>query len=176
MVKMKNKLFHQLWPLILIIIFSVAIVTFTEKKELENLLTYIFNYISLSTFLGFAITLYSFNYNSSSKVKAQLESRKVETESAQALKEINQALKTIGNFYKESKDNLIFIFANFSLSVIMVSCKKIDLPVISWPLKKPLSGLNLINFFSLLILFSSLYALYDLLKSLVLINGREFLI
>jgi hypothetical protein len=58
---------------------------------------------------------------------------------------------------------------------MIISCKKIDIPVLKFSISATISGANILNFISLLLLFFTLYAVYDLLKALVLINGREFL-
>jgi len=73
---MKHKIFHQLWPLLIIIIFSTMIVLFTELNELEELLDYVFNYSVFGTLFGFALTIYGLNYHSISKVKSEIKDEK----------------------------------------------------------------------------------------------------
>lgn len=172
---MKNKVFQQLWPLIIIFIFSALIVSFTELSELDKILDYVFTHTVFVSLFALALTIYGFNYNSISKVKAEIESRKNERNNKKLEKMLKKATKIMNKFYKESKDDLIFVFFSLILSFIMISCKELDLSFLELPKSENLISGKIINLFSLLLLFSTLYAVYDLLKALVLINGREFL-
>jgi hypothetical protein len=171
---MKNKLFQQLWPLIIIFIFSALIVSFTELSELDKILDYVFTHTVFVSLFALALTIYGFNYNSISKVKAEIESRK--NEKNKKLEEmLKKATKRLNKFYKESREDLIYVFFSLILSFIIISCKKIKFSFLELSKSGNLISGKIINLFSLLLLFSTLYAVYDLLKALVLINGREFL-
>jgi len=171
---MKNKLFQQLWPLIIIFIFSALIVSFTELSELDKILDYVFSHTVFVFLFALALTIYGFNYNSISKVKAEIESRK--NEKNKKLEEmLKKATKRLNKFYKESREDLIYVFFSLILSFIIISCKKIKFSFLELSKSGNLISGKIINLFSLLLLFSTLYAVYDLLKALVLINGREFL-
>ncbi|PUU86287.1 MAG: hypothetical protein CI949_4098 [Halanaerobium sp.] len=172
---MKNKLFQQLWPLVIIFTFSALIVLSTELSELDKILDYVFTHTVFVSLFALALTIYGFNYNSISKVKAEIESRKNEENNKKLEEMLKSATKILNKFYKESKDDLIFVFFTLILSFIMISCKEIELSFFKLPRSENLIRSQIINFFSLLLLFSTLYAVYDLLKALVLINGREFL-
>jgi hypothetical protein len=172
---MKNKLFQQLWPLLIIFIFSALIVSFTELSELDKILDYVFTHTVFVSLFALALTIYGFNYNSISKVKAEIESKKNENNNKKFEKMLKRATKRLNKFYKESREDLIFVFFSLILSFIIISCKKIDIPVLKFSISATISGANILNFISLLLLFFTLYAVYDLLKALVLINGREFL-
>jgi hypothetical protein len=171
---MKNKLLQQLWPLIIIFIFSALIVSFTELSELDKILDYVFTHTVFVSLFALALTIYGFNYNSISKVKAEIESRK--NEKNKKLEEmLKKATKRLNKFYKESREDLIYVFFSLILSFIIISCKKIKFSFLELSKSGNLISGKIINLFSLLLLFSTLYAVYDLLKALVLINGREFL-
>jgi hypothetical protein len=172
---MKNKLFQQLWPLIIIFIFSALIVSFNELSELDKILDYVFTHTVFVSLFALALTIYGFNYNSISKVKTEIESRKNEKNNKKLEEMLKSATKRQNEFYKESKEDLVFVFLSLVLSFIMISCKEIELSFLELPKSENLIRGQIINFFSLLLLFSTLYAVYDLLKALVLINGREFL-
>jgi hypothetical protein len=172
---MKNKLFQQLWPLIIIFIFSALIVSFTELSELDKILDYVFTHTVFVSLFALALTIYGFNYNSISKVKAEIESRKNEKNNKKLEEMLKSATKRLNKFYKESREDLIYVFFSLILSFIMISCKKIKFSFLELPKSENLISGKIINLFSLLLLFSTLYAVYDLLKALVLINGREFL-
>jgi hypothetical protein len=171
---MKNKVFQQLWPLMIIFIFSALIVSFTELSELDKILDYVFTHTVFVSLFALALTIYGFNYNSISKVKAEIESRK--NENNKKLEEmLKKATKRLNKFYKESREDLIYVFFSLILSFIIISCKKIKFSFLELSKSGNLISGKIINLFSLLLLFSTLYAVYDLLKALVLINGREFL-
>ena len=171
---MKNKLFQQLWPLIIIFIFSALIVSFTELSELDKILDYVFSHTVFVSLFALALTIYVSNYNSISKVKAEIESRK--NENNKKLEEmLKKATKRLNKFYKESREDLIYVFFSLILSFIIISCKKIKFSFLELSKSGNLISGKIINLFSLLLFFSTLYAVYDLLKALVLINGREFL-
>ncbi|PTV94100.1 hypothetical protein C8C76_13429 [Halanaerobium saccharolyticum] len=171
---MKNKVFQQLWPLMIIFIFSALIVSFTELSELDKILDYVFTHTVFVSLFALALTIYVSNYNSISKVKAEIESRK--NENNKKLEEmLKKATKRLNKFYKESREDLIYVFFSLILSFIIISCKKIKFSFLELSKSGNLISGKIINLFSLLLLFSTLYAVYDLLKALVLINGREFL-
>jgi len=171
---MKNKLFQQLWPLIIIFIFSALIVSFTELSELDKILDYVFSHTVFVSLFALALTIYGFNYNSISKVKAEIESRKNE-KNKKFEEMLKKATKRLNKFYKESREDLIYVFFSLILSFIIISCKKIKFSFLELSKSGNLISGKIINLFSLLLFFSTLYAVYDLLKALVLINGREFL-
>ena len=172
---MKNKVFQQLCPLMIIIVFSALIVSFTELSELDKILDYLFTHTVFVSLFALALTIYVSNYNSISKVKAEIESRKNEKNNKKLEEMLKSATKRQNEFYKESKEDLVFVFLSLVLSFIMISCKEIELSFLELPKSENLIRGQIINFFSLLLLFSTLYAVYDLLKALVLINQRKFL-
>lgn len=172
---MKNKVFQQLCPLMIIIVFSALIVSFTELSELDKILDYLFTHTVFVSLFALALTIYGFNYNSISKVKAEIESRKNEKNNKKLEEMLKKATKRQNEFYKESREDLIYVFFSLILSFIIISCKKIKFSFLELSKSENLISGKIINFLSLLLLFSTLYAVYDLLKALVLINGRKFL-
>lgn len=81
-------------------------------------------------------------------------------------------LKTkIKSTINEIKDNTLFIFFAFIVNFIVVIFVKIDLPYVSWPFQLIFtSKVNVFYSISLSSIFLSLYAIYDIIRSIFTIH------
>jgi len=160
-----NKLLYFFIIFVISLVVSILIIhflKFTDNKLLDS--EYIIDYLGI--FLGFTIALLSFAISITDKIKENILDDKtiIDKEKKRII------IDKTSNVFEELKDDSLLIFWFFIAVIILYIFENTNIPLIDWPFKNFFSKTNIINQVKFAIFISSLYAIYDIIKTIFILS------
>ena len=145
-------------------LFSVILSCYLGFNDTKiNNTNFIIDYLGL--FLGFTIALLSFAISIIDKVKKDLLSN-----SDKDAEKIENQIAKLSSVFTELKEDTMVIFWFFIVVVAIYIFENINIPFIKWPFKGCFSKILFLNHIKFSIFILSLYAIYDILKTIFLLS------
>ncbi|APU60744.1 MULTISPECIES: hypothetical protein [Clostridium] len=166
MKKIKTNIKNNVISLIItLIFFSVSLLIYknnplqiSELKILDD--EFVINFILIV--LGFTVSFITILYSTFEKLRQQLVEIFKNIISETELKDMELIMF---NIFKQLKEDILFIFRYLVDVVFIIIWRNIDIPYIKWNFNY-ISKLDIILLIKLTIIFLTLLALYDIIKSI----------